>query len=155
MKKKLFLPLLLVTMLALLMACSPMTAPAALAMVNVPLPAETFNIVVMIMLGFASLMGVSKLIAAVINLLKTIGVVKDGTSAKWAAALNLLAFIALVLLGVFRPDLTTELLDGYAGQIAAILLFVLGFISQIVGSQSAHVALSNARVPLIGKSFSK
>lgn len=155
MKKKLFLPLLLVTMLALLMACSPMTAPAALAVVNVPLPAETFNIVVMIMLGFASLIGVSKLIAAVINLLKTIGVVKDGTSAKWAAALNLLAFIALVLLGVFRPDLTMELLDGYAGQIAAILLFVLGFISQIVGSQSAHVALSNARVPLIGKSFSK
>lgn len=155
MKKKLFLPLLLVTMLALLMACSPMTAPAALAVVNVPLPAETFNIVVMIMLGFASLVGVSKLIAAVINLLKTIGVVKDGTSAKWAAALNLLAFIVLVLLGVFKPALTMELLDGYAGQIAAILLFVLGFISQIVGSQSAHVALSNARVPLIGKSFSK
>lgn len=155
MKKKLFLPLLLVTMLALLMACSPMTAPAALAVVNVPLPAETFNIVVMIMLGFASLIGVSKLIAAVINLLKTIGVVKDGTSAKWAAALNLLAFIVLVLLGVFKPALTMELLDGYAGQIAAILLFVLGFISQIVGSQSAHVALSNARVPLIGKSFSK
>lgn len=146
--------LLLATVMLILMACSPMPAVVAAAGVP-PLPAETFNIVVMIMLGFASLIGVSKLIAAVINLLKTIGVVKDGTSAKWAAALNLLAFLTLVLLGVFRPDLTMELLDGYAGQIAAILLFVLGFISQIVGSQSAHIALSNARVPLIGKSFSK
>lgn len=153
MKKKLLSTLMLVTILMLLVACSPM--PALLAAADIPLPADVFNIVVMIMLGFASLVGVSKLIAAVINLLKTIGVVKDGTSAKWAAALNLLAFIALVLLGVFRPDLTMELLDGYAGQIAAILLFVLGFISQIVGSQSAHESLSNARIPLIGKSYSR
>jgi hypothetical protein len=153
MKKKRFILFFLAMLALILMACSPM--PALVAAAGVPLPTETFNIVVMIMLGFASLIGVSKLIAALINLLKTIGVVKDGTSAKWAAALNLLAFIALVLLGVFRPDLTTELLDGYAGQIAAILLFVLGFISQIVGSQSAHEALSDARVPLIGKSYSR
>jgi hypothetical protein len=153
MKTKRFTLFFLAILMLILMACSPM--PAVLAATGVPLPAETFNIVVMIMLGFASLIGVSKLIAALINLLKTIGVVKDGTSAKWAAALNLLAFIALVLVGVFKPALTMELLDGYAGQIAAILLFVLGFISQIVGSQSAHIALSNARVPLIGKSYSR
>lgn len=153
MKKKLLSTLMLVTILMLLVACSPM--PALLAAADIPLPADVFNIVVMIMLGFASLVGVSKLIAAVINLLKTIGVVKDGTSAKWAAALNLLAFIALVLLGVFRPDLTMELLDGYAGQIAAILLFVLGFITQIIGSQTGHESLSKARVPLIGKSYSR
>jgi hypothetical protein len=153
MKTKRFTLFFLAILMLILMACSPM--PAVIAAAGVPLPTGTFNIVVMIMLGFASLIGVSKLIAALINLLKTIGVVKDGTSAKWAAGLNLTAFIALVLLGVFRPDLTMELLDGYAGQIAAILLFVLGFISQIVGSQSAHVALSNARVPLIGKSYSR
>lgn len=153
MKKKWFITLLLATLLALLVACSPM--PALLAAAEVPLPAEVFDIVIMIMLGFASLVGVSKLVTVLVNLLKLTGLVKDGTSAQWAAGFNLAAFIALVLLGVFRPDLTMELLDGYAGQIAAILLFVLGFITQIVGSKTGHDALRAANVPLIGKSFSR
>lgn len=153
MKKKLLFPLILVTVLMLLVACSPM--PALLATADVPLPAEVFDIVVVIMLGFASLVGVSKLVTVLVNLLKLTGLVKDGTSAQWAAALNLIAFIALVLFGVFRPDLTMELLDGYAGQIAAVLLFVLGFITQIVGSKTGHDALRSANVPLIGKSFSR
>jgi hypothetical protein len=116
---------------------------------------DVLNIAVTILLGFASLLGISKLIAALINVLKLVGVVKDGTSSRWSAALNLVAFIALVAVGVFKPGLTTELLDGYAGQIAAVLLFILGFLTQIVGSKSGHDALSDAGVPLIGKSFSK
>jgi uncharacterized membrane protein len=119
------------------------------------LPPDVLSVLVTITLGFASLVGVSKLVAALINLLKVIGLVKDSTADKWAAGLNLASFIALCLFGVFKPALAMEVLDGYAGQIAMILLFVLGFITQIVGSKSAHDALSDAGVPLIGKSFSK
>jgi hypothetical protein len=90
-----------------------------------------------------------------VNLLKLIRVVKDGAADKLAAALNLLCFIALVAFGVFRPDLTMSILDGYAGQIAMVVLFVLGFITQITGSKPAHDALSDAGVPLIGTSYSK
>jgi hypothetical protein len=122
---------------------------------DAPLPPDVLNIVLLVMVGFASLVGVSKLIAALINVLKLVGVVQDGTAARWSAGLNLAAFIGLVIAGVFRPDMTMQILDGYAGQIASVLLFILGFVSQIVGSASAHEQLSDARVPLIGTSFSK
>lgn len=145
----LVLAILAIAMLAFMPAVHA-ASPAA-----VPLPADVLNVVVTIMLGFASLVGVSKLIAALVNLLKMIGLVKDGTANKWAAALNLAAFIALVAFGVFRPDLATSILDGYAGQIAMIILFVLGFITQITGSKPAYDDLKDARVPLIGTSYSK
>jgi len=115
-----------------------------------------FNLdaILVIVVGFASLAGTSQLVAALVNIFKGLGLVKNGTSARWAAALNLLTFIALIAFRVFQPDLALELLDGYAGQIATIAMFVLGFVLQITGSQPAHIALSEAEVPLIGKSFS-
>lgn len=134
-------------------AAAPVAVPAMQE--GITLPPDVLQVTLVVMVGFASLYGVSKLIAALINVLKMIGVVKDGTSAQWAAGLNLAAFIALVVLGVFRPDVTTEILDGYAGQIASALLFVLGFVAQIAGSKKAHEELSGAKVPLIGTSFSK
>jgi len=111
---------------------------------------EVLNIVVTIVLGFASLIGISKLVAALVNILKLVGLVRDGAANKWAAGLNLVAFIALVAFGVFRPDLAMSILDGYAGQIAMVILFVLGFVVQITGSKSAHDDLKAAGVPLIG-----
>jgi hypothetical protein len=146
----LVLAILAVTMLAFMPAIVHAASPAA-----VLLPADVLNVVVTIMLGFASLVGVSKLIAALVNVLKVCQLVKDNTADKWAAGLNLAAFIALVAFGVFRPDLATNILNGYAGQIAMVILFVLGFIMQITGSKPAHDALSAASVPLIGKSYSK
>lgn len=116
---------------------------------------DLLNVMVTIILGFAVLVGVSKLIAALVNILKLLHIVKDDTAGKWAAGLNLVAFIALVAFGVFRPDLAMSILDGYAGQIAMIILFVLGFITQITGSKLAHDQLKAAGVPLIGKSYSK
>jgi hypothetical protein len=141
--------LLVVALAAFLPAAVHAVSPA-----SAPLPPDVLNVVVVIMLGFASLVGVSKLVAALVNLLKLTGLVKDGTANKWAAGMNLVAFITLVLLGVFRPDLTMSILDGFAGQIAMVILFVLGFIVQITGSQSTHDALKAARVPLLGASFS-
>jgi len=146
----LILTVLLVIALAALLPATVYAAPAA----DMPLPPDVLNVVITIVLGFASLIGISKLIAALVNLLKLTGLVKDGTANKWAAGMNLAAFIALVIFGVFRPDLTMNILDGYAGQIAMVILFVLGFIVQITGSQSAHNALKAAGVPLIGASYS-
>jgi tellurite resistance protein TehA-like permease len=131
------------------------TTIQAMVQVPVPLPADLLNIVIKIMLGFASLVGISALIAALINLLKVIKVVKEGTASQWSAGLNLAAFIALVAFGVFRPDLAMDILDGYAGQIAMVILFILGFLTQITGSSAAHEQLKTAGVPLIGTSFSK
>lgn len=138
--------------LVLALAFTPVVIRAA-PLMEEPLPTNMLNVVVAIVLGFASLMGVSRLIAVLVNLFKAIHVVKDGTADKWAAAMNLLAFIALVALGVFRPGLTMEILDGYAGQIAMVLMLVLGFVAQMTGSKSAHDQLKAAGIPLIGMSY--
>jgi hypothetical protein len=137
-------------------APSPGPGPSSIAWAPLaePIQIDVLDVVGKIALGFASLIGVSGLVAALVSLGKVIKIVKDGTADKWAAGLNLLCFIVLVVFGVFRPDLATNILDGYAGQIAMIILFVLGFITQITGSKPMYDQLKAASVPLIGKSFS-
>lgn len=152
MRTKKFVLVLAIVLIAML-AFMPVAVQAQ-ALSDVPIPVDVISVVVSIVLGFASLIGVSALIAVLVNLLKVIKIVKDGTSAQWAAGLNLLAFIALVAFGVFRPDLTMEILNGYAGQIATVLLFVLGFITQMTGSKPVYDQLKAAKAPLIYKSFS-
>lgn len=156
MKAKMFKPMFFVSMLVLVLAVFivPMQVRAQ-SMQQDAVPPDVLSIVVKIALGFASLVGVSQLTAALVNLLKVIGLVKDGTADKWAAGFNLAFFVALCLFGVFKPELALAILDGYAGQIAMVILFILGFIVQITGSSVAHVALSKARIPLIGKSYSQ
>jgi hypothetical protein len=111
--------------------------------------------IVVLVVGFAALGGFSKLTAAVISLLKLTGLVRDGTSSQWAAGINLMFFVGLVAFRVFRPDTTLELLDGYAGQIAQIAVFVLGFMVQMAGSKPTYDQLKAAGVPLLGKSLTK
>jgi hypothetical protein len=138
---------------------------ALFVMAFVPIPARAqtgelsidriLNAILVIVVGFAALAGVSKLTAAIVSLLKYTGVILDGTSAKWTAALNLVFFIALVVFRVFQPDVTLEILDGYAGQIAQIAIFVLGFVMQITGSKPTYDQLKAAGIPLISKSLSE
>ena len=124
------------------------------AQATVPVETDVLQVLITVALGFASLVGMSQLVAVIVNLLKVFGLVKDGTASQWAAGINLAGFVVLVVFGVFRPDLALDVLDGIAGQVAMVLLFVLGFITQIIGSKVTHVGLSKASVPLIGKSYS-
>ena len=151
MKTKRFLLLvLLVVSSFVLMACSP--APVAL---SVDGPPDVLSVVLVIAIGFASLAGVSKLVAVIVQLGKLAKIVKDNTADQWAAGLNLLAFGALVYFGVFQPQLALSVLDGWAAQIAEVALFVLGFLVQITGSKPAYEALKASRFPLIGRSYSR
>lgn len=111
--------------------------------------AALLDIMLKIMLGFGSLAGCTSLVAVLVNLLKLLPITFD--PAKVAGILNLVTFVALVLLGVFRPDLALEVLDGYAGQIATILLFILGFIVQITGSKFVYERMKAARVPILNR----
>lgn len=161
---KLIVPLLVLTGLFALVVAPAMAVhalvPAAPAVgLTAQATAPQFQVILTAMLiitaGFASLLGVSKLNGALVNLLKLIpGLVKDGTSANWAAGLNLVAFCLLVYFKVFRPDLSLDVLDGFAGQIAAVVIFIFGFIVQMTGSKSAHEDLKAAGVPLFSKSYS-
>ena len=103
-------------------------------------------------LQFGQLVGVAACIAALINVFKTFGLVKDGDAGKWSAALNLIALAALVALKVFAPQFALEQVDAHAAMLAQILLIVLGYVVQLFGSDSVHSLLSRLRLPVIGKS---
>jgi len=101
---------------------------------------------------FASLAGVAALVAVLVQLGKFIGLIKDDTAHKWAAGLNLVAFIVFAVFGIFNPNIVYEVLDGYAAQIAAVALFVLGFLTQMTTSKPFYTYFKNARVPYLGYS---
>jgi len=100
---------------------------------------------------FGSLGGVGALIAAIVNVLKTTGLVKDGQAPTWVVGFNLLGMILLFALGIFQPNADIAGMDETAGQLAVVLFTVFGFVWQLISSKVAHSALKGA--PVLGKSY--
>ena len=109
--------------------------------------AVVLDIILKIIAGFATLAGVSSLVAVLVQIGKLVGLVKDDTAGKWAAGLNLFAFAVLCYFGIFQPQIALEVLDGYAAQIAVAALFVLGFVTQMTVSKPTYTAFKAAGVP--------
>lgn len=102
---------------------------------------------------FGSLVGFAALIAALINILKTAGIIQDGQAQTYSAAFNLVGLGVLLYLHVFQPGLDIAGLDTQAGQIANVLLVVFGYIVQLGSAKLVHTLLTG--VPVVGKSFSE
>jgi len=101
---------------------------------------------------FLSLAGVGSLIAVLVNIGKTVGLVKDGQAANWSAGLNLAGLIALFTLQLLGKAELVPALDSQAGALASVLTALFGFIWQLIVSIKTHNTLKGTRV--IGKSFS-
>ncbi len=110
------------------------------------------------LLGFVeqlmALGGFAALIAVVINVLKTLGVVKDGQAGTWATGLNLAGLIGLFVAGIVAPEFEVAGLDATLAQIAEILSLIFAFIIQNWVSKGTHNVFSGGKVPVIGKSYS-
>ena len=104
-------------------------------------------------LQFGQLVGVAAAIAALVNVFKAFGLVKDGDAGKWVAALNLVALAVLVALKLFAPGVALEQIDAQAAMLAQVLLIILGYVVQLLGSTTAHDLFSRMRLPFVGKSF--
>ncbi len=100
---------------------------------------------------FVTLAGVAAFIAAIVNVAKTFGL-PDGKAPEVSASLSLVAFIALVALRVFRPDVDIQGLDKAAADAAVAVLYVLGFLVQMGLPARVHAFVKG--VPVIGKSYS-
>ncbi len=98
--------------------------------------------------------GFAALIAMVINVLKTFGVVKDGQAGTWAAGLNLAGLIGLYVAGIVAPEFDISVLDANLAQIAEIFTLIFAFIVQNWVSKGTHSVLSSGGAPGIGKSYS-
>ena len=83
---------------------------------------------------FVSLVGVAMLIAALVNLLKLVGIVTDGNATNWTAALNLVAFIGIVAWRLLNPTVEIEQIDAIFKSIAVVIGFVITYLVQIKAS---------------------
>jgi len=101
---------------------------------------------------FLALAGVGALLSFLVNVGKTVGLVKDGQAANWVTGLNLAGLVALFVLKVFVPSADIGEIDGLAATIAQIGVLVLGLVTQLLGSKLAHASVRGTWA--IGKSFS-
>lgn len=115
---------------------------------------EIVNYITGLVPVFLALAGWGALVAVVINIGKSVGLVKDGVAPKVNLVFNLVGFVALIALGLFAK-VTPEYFDQFAGAIAAMLVAVLGLVTQFASASKTHSTLSDGNVPVIGKSYSK
>lgn len=103
-----------------------------------------------ILLLLAGLTGLGALISAIVNILKVVGVVKDGTSDKWYQILNLIAFIAVAVIYFLNVPIDWANIDEWMHLLTA----VFGFVLQILGGEVAYKTFKG-KMPLVGYSFSE
>jgi hypothetical protein len=101
---------------------------------------------------FYSLAGVSAVIALLVNTLKVLGVVKDGSAPIWSAGFNLLALVLLFALGVINPGADLVQVDSFLAQAAQIGGALLALVAQLWGSRLTHAAVRG--IPVVGMSYS-
>jgi hypothetical protein len=105
-----------------------------------------------IMTTLASLGGVAAFFTVLVNILKTVGIIKDGQAVNVVTVLNFVgAGIIIVLQLLGKIDLL-PIIDSTAGTIAQIAMLVFGLVWQLIVSKQTHEVLRG--FPLIGKSFS-
>ena len=97
----------------------------------------------------AGLAGLGGLISVLVNLLKAIGLVKDGTSEQWVQGFNLVAFIAVAVVYFMKVQVDWAQIDGWLGVLATFI----GFVVQLFGSKVTYAVTRGA--PVVGFSYSK
>jgi len=100
-----------------------------------------------------SLVGISALIAAIVNIGKSAGMVKDGQAGTWSAILNLVALIGLVTAQLTGYANMIPWIDSQAGGLAAVASTIFMFVAQVWMSRQVHAGVF-AGLPVIGISNS-
>lgn len=154
--KRILSVLLLVLLLVLPLAACATVSPALDAVATPTLAvnsASVLGVLVTLVVQFASLTGVAGLLVLIVNLGKAVKLIPDGSASKVLAWLNVAAFIALGLLGVFRPDIALGELDNIAVQVTTVLLFIVGFFVQ-TGVQAPIYDSIRGKYGPLGASYS-
>lgn len=109
-----------------------------------------------LILQFGTLAGVAALVASLVSIAKSFGL-PDGSAPKLSAGLSLVAFLALVALKFFAPDVDVDVaeLDAQAADLAVAALYVLGFVVQMGLPAKFYEMFKSAGVPVLGKSLSE
>lgn len=90
------------------------------------------------------LAGLGGFISIMVNILKLVGVAKDGTGGVWFQALNLIAFLAVGVVYLSQAKVDWTQIDEWL----KVLTLVAGFVVQIFTGQKTYSLTEGA--PLIG-----
>jgi hypothetical protein len=101
------------------------------------------------------LAGFAAIVAALVNVGKAFGLVKDGDASKWSLGLSTLGLIVFISLKMFKPELDVPGLDAVLTEASEIMLYALGIAVALGLPGLFHGLFKASSVPLIGKSFSK
>lgn len=102
---------------------------------------------------WAILGGFAAVIALLINVGKTIGLIKDGQAPNWSLGLNLAGLVVFFLVKVFAPDTDVTAANDVANQLAQAGVIILTVVMQLATSKGTNAAVRGTKV--IGKSHSK
>jgi hypothetical protein len=100
-----------------------------------------------------SLTGVSLLISALINALKTTGIIKNGDAPAWSVGFNLAGMILLFALQLLGKADLVPVLNAQAGGLSQVLTALVAFAYQIFVTRMTHENVLSG-LPVIGKSYS-
>ena len=108
---------------------------------------------------FATLAGVASFVVFLVNFLKAVRLVKDGTADIWFKTLNFAAFVLLVAQQLFFPQFDILQLDKIAGLLADLGKYVLPMVLTVlfpVATQYGGYLHNQVRgVPIFGASHSR
>lgn len=89
-----------------------------------------------------SLLGAQALFSLLIDVLKWTGVVTDGNAGKWSAGFNLILIVGVAVAIYIDPAFDFPALDAQLVVIVKFLSLIFGYITQLVGTKSAHRILT-------------
>ena len=87
---------------------------------------------------FYVLAGVPFVISLVIDVLKVIGIVTDGTAGAWSAAFNFVSIIGLSVLFKYVPNFDVTTWDAQILELAKAVALIVTWIAQLFGTKGAH-----------------
>ena len=96
--------------------------------------------------------GLGVLISALVNILKTFGLVQDGQAGNWVKIIQSLLFVLFLSLPVFGVDLDWMGIDARFQSVGDFLGLISAFFISVGSSDIFHKIFKGT--PVIGKSFS-
>jgi hypothetical protein len=102
-----------------------------------------------LLVQWGALAGFAALIAFLINILKTVGIVKEDQAPTWSAGLNLAGLVGLLIMKIYVPQVDIEGLDQQVAQAVEVGTVIFSYVLQLLSSKLTHSIVRG--VPGIGK----
>lgn len=86
----------------------------------------------------AALVGWPALVALVIDILKYLGIVDDGTSGKWNLGFNLAGFVLVGIAVGFFPEIDITKIDEVLAEYVKLAAYIFALVVQILTTRGFH-----------------